>query len=445
MVAFAQSTQVGNLKVLGNISSSQNLVNGYASTVTSGGTTTLTVNSAGQQYFTGSSNQTCVLPIVSTLALGQKYLIINNSSGSVTVNSSGGNTLQAMAASTKLTATVISLSGTGAASWSFEYSPNLGGGVTSVAASVPSFLSVSGSPITTSGTLAITLSGTALPILNGGTGATAANAALNALLPTQTSNAGKFLTTNATNTSWASVVATTAWNVASKTTTYSAVANDYILASSSSFTITLPTAVGISGQAIGIQHAGTSLSQVYTLNTTSAQTIGGIASGSYALYTNGETLIVVSDGSNWQIQDHKTATAPVAYTPTFVGMGTMGATNVLWSRIGPFMYLDGYFVTGTATNVTASLSLPGSMTISTLFSTIGGSVLYSVGTLTPAATGGAVLKSVITQSGANTLNFSIIGINGTGALFAQTGSGIFLTSETDSFSGVRIPIQGWQP
>ena len=39
----------------------------------------------------------------------------------------------------------------------------LGGGsgtVTSVAASVPTFLSVSGSPITTSGTLAVTLSGT---------------------------------------------------------------------------------------------------------------------------------------------------------------------------------------------------------------------------------------------------------------------------------------------
>ena len=46
------------------------------------------------------------------------------------------------------------------------------GTVTSVAATVPSFLSVSGSPITTSGTLAITLSGTALPITNGGTGAT---------------------------------------------------------------------------------------------------------------------------------------------------------------------------------------------------------------------------------------------------------------------------------
>jgi len=51
------------------------------------------------------------------------------------------------------------------------------GTVTSVAATVPAFLSVSGSPITTTGTLAIDLSGTALPLANGGTGGTTASGA----------------------------------------------------------------------------------------------------------------------------------------------------------------------------------------------------------------------------------------------------------------------------
>ena len=46
------------------------------------------------------------------------------------------------------------------------------GTVTSVEASVPSIFSISGSPITTSGTLAMTYSGTALPVANGGTGIT---------------------------------------------------------------------------------------------------------------------------------------------------------------------------------------------------------------------------------------------------------------------------------
>jgi len=65
-------------------------------------------------------------------------------------------------------------------------SSNPGGTVTSVAATVPSFLSISGSPITSSGTLVITYSGTALPIANGGTGETTAAAAFNALSPITT-------------------------------------------------------------------------------------------------------------------------------------------------------------------------------------------------------------------------------------------------------------------
>ena len=56
------------------------------------------------------------------------------------------------------------------------------GTVTSVAATVPTFLSVTGSPVTTSGTLAISLSGTALPVLNGGTGVTTSTGTTNVVL-----------------------------------------------------------------------------------------------------------------------------------------------------------------------------------------------------------------------------------------------------------------------
>jgi hypothetical protein len=69
--------------------------------------------------------------------------------------------------------------------------------VTSVAASVPAFLSIAGSPITSSGTLAISYSGTALPIANGGTGQTTAAAAFNALSPVTTT--GDLIIGNGTN------------------------------------------------------------------------------------------------------------------------------------------------------------------------------------------------------------------------------------------------------
>ena len=92
--------------------------------------------------------------------------------------------------------TNVTITGT----WPNQTINSTGGGgsgtVTSVAATVPSFLSVTGSPITTSGTLAIAYSGTALPIANGGTNATTATAARGNILPSYAGNAGKVLAVN---------------------------------------------------------------------------------------------------------------------------------------------------------------------------------------------------------------------------------------------------------
>jgi hypothetical protein len=79
-----------------------------------------------------------------------------------------------------------------------QYSGGGGSGtVTSVDATVPAFLSVTGGPITTSGTLAISYSGTALPIANGGTGQTTRQAAINGLVDRLTNR--YFLRGNNTN------------------------------------------------------------------------------------------------------------------------------------------------------------------------------------------------------------------------------------------------------
>jgi hypothetical protein len=67
------------------------------------------------------------------------------------------------------------------------------GTVTSVAASVPAFLSVAGSPVTTTGTLAISYSGTALPVANGGTGITAFGTGVATALGVNVGSAGAFV------------------------------------------------------------------------------------------------------------------------------------------------------------------------------------------------------------------------------------------------------------
>ena len=57
-------------------------------------------------------------------------------------------------------------------------------------------------------------------IANGGTGQTTANTAFNALAPSQTSNSGKFLTTDGTNTSWATASTTISNDTSTSTNVY---------------------------------------------------------------------------------------------------------------------------------------------------------------------------------------------------------------------------------
>jgi hypothetical protein len=125
-------------------------ISGYATTATAAGTTVLTVASAQQQFFTGSTTQTVTMPVTSTLVLGQTFTIVNNSSGVVTVQSSGANTIQAMAANTQIVLTVLSLVSTAAAGWNAVYGPisNTGSSIPSTSTSNQILQSVaSGNPV----------------------------------------------------------------------------------------------------------------------------------------------------------------------------------------------------------------------------------------------------------------------------------------------------------
>ena len=106
------------------------------------------------------------------IANGDMALFAENASGTVTrlINNPAGLKYPTADGTANQ---VVQTNGSGVLSFAAAAS----GTVTSVAATVPSLLSISGSPITSSGTLAITYSGTALPVANGGTGV-ANNAAM---------------------------------------------------------------------------------------------------------------------------------------------------------------------------------------------------------------------------------------------------------------------------
>ena len=119
-----------------------NIDEGYTTTATSAGTLTLVNTSNYQQYLTGTTTHTVVLPVVSTLVLGRIYFIKNSSTGIVTVNSSGGNLVQSMAGNgSSLYVTCILTSGTTAASWSVSYSPPATGSGNAVLATSPTITS----------------------------------------------------------------------------------------------------------------------------------------------------------------------------------------------------------------------------------------------------------------------------------------------------------------
>lgn len=97
-----------------------NTISGYSTTATAAGNTTLTATSNYQQFFTGTTTQSVIMPVTSTITVGQSWLIVNNSTGIVTVKSSGSNNIIAIPPGTNSVVTCIAQAGTTAADWNAE-------------------------------------------------------------------------------------------------------------------------------------------------------------------------------------------------------------------------------------------------------------------------------------------------------------------------------------
>ena len=101
----------------GTVAMLDDIQENYATTTTAAGTTTLDVNSKKNQFFTGTTTQTIVMPVVSTLALGRNFRFVNDSTGLLTINSSGGNLIAKVSPGQILELACIAITGTDASSW----------------------------------------------------------------------------------------------------------------------------------------------------------------------------------------------------------------------------------------------------------------------------------------------------------------------------------------
>ena len=173
----------------------------------------------------------------------------------------------------------------------------------------------------TVGTLDATFaSGGLTAIANGGTGATTAAAALAALLPSQTGNSGKALTTNGTAASWGTIAVGASIQVFTSSGTYTPTAGK------TSFLVFCTGGGGGAGSGAGGLTGGG----------------GGGAGTAVRLYTSGElgstATVTVGTGGGTAASGGTSSLAPTGSGLTISGLGGGGGTNAYYSYPGPTYY-----------------------------------------------------------------------------------------------------------
>jgi hypothetical protein len=183
------------------------------------------------------------------------------------------------------------------------------------------------SSIVTLGTITAGVwNGTTIAIANGGTGQVTANAALNALLPSQTGNSGKFLTTNGTDSSWGTVAAVSAQslldtngnNALTVTTTASAVSFLNITNAASGGTITLAATASSGTPNFIIKGSGTFALRPTTNGTNAIRLQDSAGTGN----------VLVADTTNIRIGIGKTTPTVTLDVGGIIGLLAGGSTTI---------------------------------------------------------------------------------------------------------------------
>ena len=240
-------------------------------------------------------------------------------------------------------------------------------------------------------------------------------------------------------------------NVATVTVTQTLLTTmEVVLADTTSggMTLTLPTAVGVSGKVYQIKKVSSD-NNVVVVATSASQTIDG--SSTTTVNTNGENLKLISDGSNWEILDRRIPSEWTSFTAT--GSWTTNSTYVaLWRRVGDCIELQYEITLSGAPNAAAlSFNIPFGYTIDTAKINIGGvSTAPTVGgdgfardntgasyTIRGIYTGSNTSLSAITYVHSNAPNDVTI------RLVNNTVPFTWATSDTIAITA-KVPITGWK-
>jgi hypothetical protein len=333
------------------------------------------------------------------------------------------------------------------------------------------------------------LTGT-IPIVNGGTGQTTANLAFNALAPSQTGNTGKYLTTDGTDTSWATNPLGTVTSITAGTgltggtiTTSGTIAIDSTVATLTGTqtltnkTLTTPiigqindangnaelkfSAIASAVNQITIENSATG-NPVHILATGTDTNIGihlapkgtsgyvnvqgGLDDTKRLMFNpNGSTTNTRTMISSVQTVD-RTITLPDA-TDTLVGKATTdtltnksisGSTNTLTNIANASLTNSAITINGTST------SLGGSISVGTVTSVTGTSPVVSSGGATPAISMPAATASVngyltstdwTTFNNKSNTNGTVTSVSGTGTVSGISLSGTVTTTGSLTLGG----------